>query len=117
MKQAPLALPVCPYCGQHFSYKEVMKSKGQEDVQCPNCKQNFKVTLETPFSILIAAVVIIVLLVNVCLYIFKPDINFLYMAGVMLVGIIAIIVMLPLVIRYVKPENVKYSTKTTRFKK
>ena len=130
MKQAPLALPVCPYCGQHFSYKEVMKSKGQEDVQCPKCKQNFKVTLETPFSILIAAVaspvkaampfsavVIIVLLVNVCLYIFKPDINFLYMAGVMLVGIIAIIVMLPLVIRYVKPENVKYSTKTTRFKK
>ena len=81
MKQAPLALPVCPYCGQHFSYKEVMKSKGQEDVQCPKCKQNFKVTLETPF------------------------------------GIIAIIVMLPLVIRYVKPENVKYSTKTTRFKK
>ena len=81
-----------------------------------NVKQNFKVTLETPFSILIAAVVIIVLLVNVCLYIFKPDINFLYMAGVMLVGIIAIIVMLPLVIRYVKPENVKYSTKTTRFK-
>ena len=68
-----------------------MKSKGQEDVQCPKCKQNFKVTLETPFSILIAAVVIIVLLVNVCLYIFKPDINFLYMAGVMLVGIIAII--------------------------
>ena len=117
MKQAPLALPVCPYCGQHFSYKEVMKCKGQEDVQCPKCKQNFKVTLETPFSILIAAVVIIVLLVNVCLYIFKPDINFLYMAGVMLVGIIAIIVMLPLVIRYVKPENVKYSTKTTRFKK
>ena len=110
MKQAPLALPVCPYCGQHFSYKEVMKSKGQEDVQCPKCKQNFKVTLETPFSILIAAVVIIVLLVNVCF-------NFLYMAGVMLVGIIAIIVMLPLVIRYVKPENVKYSTKTTRFKK
>ena len=94
-----------------------MKSKGQEDVQCPKCKKNFKVTLETPFSILIAAVVIIVLLVNVCLYIFKPDINFLYMAGVMLVGIIAIIVMLPLVIRYVKPENVKYSTKTTRFKK
>ena len=41
MKQAPLALPVCPYCGQHFSYKEVMKSKGQEDVQCPKCKQNF----------------------------------------------------------------------------
>ena len=89
MKQAPLALPVCPYCGQHFSYKEVMKSKGQEDVQCPKCKQNFKVTLETPFSILIAAVVIIVLLVNVCLYIFKPDINFLYMAGVMLVGTVS----------------------------
>ena len=117
MKQAPLALPVCPYCGQHFSYKEVMKSKGQEDVKCPKCKQKFKVTLETPFSILIATVVIIVLLVNVCLYIFKPDINFLYMAGVMLVGIIAVIVMLPLVIRYVKPENMKYSTRTTRFKK
>ena len=42
MKQAPLALPVCPYCGQHFSYKEVMKSKGQEDVQCQNVSRSLK---------------------------------------------------------------------------
>ena len=102
MKQAPLALPVCPYCGQHFSYKEVMKSKGQEDVQCPKCKQNFKVMMEMSFSILIAVVIII---------------SFLYMAGVLLAGIIAIVAMIPLVIRYVKPENAKYSTRTTRQKK
>ena len=117
MKQAPLALPVCPYCGQHFSYKEVMKSKGQEDVQCPKCKQNFKVMLEMSFSMLIAVVIIIILLVNVCLYTFIPNISFLYMAGVLLAGIIAIVAMIPLVIRYVKPENAKYSTRTTRQKK
>ncbi len=117
MKQSPLALPVCPYCSQRFHYKEVMRSKGQEDCQCPKCKQKFKVTLETPFSILIAVAVIAVLLVNVCLYIFIPDINFLYMAGVMLLGVITVILLLPLTIRYVKPENMKYSTRTTRFKK
>ncbi len=117
MKQAPLALPVCPYCGQHFKYKEVMKNRGQEDIQCPKCKQKFKVMLESTFSILIAVMVMIILLVNVCLYIFIPNINFLYMAGVLLVGIISIVVMIPLVIRYVKPENAKYSTRTTRQKK
>ena len=94
-----------------------MKSKGQEDVQCPKCKQKFKVTLETPFSILIAVIVIIVLFVNVCLYAFISNINFLYMAGIMVIGIAAIIIMLPLVIRYVKPEHMKYSTRTTRSKK
>ncbi|MFR1215387.1 MAG: hypothetical protein ACLSCV_12400 [Acutalibacteraceae bacterium] len=94
-----------------------MKSKGQEDVQCPKCKQNFKVMLEMSFSILIAVVIIIILLVNVCLYTFIPNISFLYMAGVLLAGIIAIVAMIPLVIRYVKPENAKYSTRTTRQKK
>ena len=39
------------------------------------------------------------------------------LCGVIGVLIIAVIVMLPLVIRYVKPENMKYSTRTTRFKK
>jgi len=43
--------------------------------------------------------------------------NVFYMMGVMAVGIIAGVTMLPLVIRYIKPENMKYSTRTTRFKR
>ena len=50
MKQAPLALPVCPYCGQHFSYKEVMKSKksltakylnGKVKIEVPKKRRKF----------------------------------------------------------------------------
>lgn len=117
MKKFPLALPVCPYCAQKFDYKEVMKSKGQEDMVCPKCKQNFKVSLETTFSILIACIVVIVMVVNVCLGLFLPGMNVFYMMGVMAAGIIVCVTMLPLVIRYIKPENMKYSTRTTRFKR
>ncbi len=116
MKQAPLALPVCPYCGEHFSYKTVFKSKSQSDVQCPKCKQNFKITLETPFSILITVVVLIAVAINVALAIFLPNMNVLYMAGVMACGVAAVILLIPFVVRYVKPEQMKYSTRTTEFK-
>lgn len=117
MKKFPLALPVCLYCTQKFGYKEVMKSKGKEDIICPKCNQNFKVALETTFSILIACIVVIVMVINVCLGLFLPGMNVFYMMGVMAVGIIAGVTMLPLVIRYIKPENMKYSTRTTRFKR
>ena len=117
MKKAPLTLPVCPYCEQHFSYKEVMKSKGQEDVTCPKCKQKFKVTLETPFSILISAIVVAVVIVNVLLGLFLPGMNMYYMIGIMAVGVAFGVILLPLVVRYVKPENMKYSTRTTRYKR
>lgn len=117
MKKAPLTLPVCPYCEQRFGYKEVMKSKGQEDVLCPKCNQKFKVTLETPFSILITCIVVVVMIINVCLGLFLPGMNMFYMMGVIAAGFVAGITMLPLVIRYVKPEDMKYSTRTTRYKR
>ena len=117
MKQPPLALPTCPYCGERFSYKVAMKSKGKEDMQCSNCRQNFKVTLETPFSILITVIVLIVVAVNVFLSLFLPGMNIFYMMAVMAAGIAAAIILLPFVIRFVKPEDMKYSTRTTKFKR
>lgn len=117
MKKSPLTLPVCPYCDQSFPYKEVMKNKGQEDIQCPKCKQKFKVTVETPLSILIAVIVMVVVIINIILGLFVPGMNMFYMVGVMIVGVVVGVFLLPMVIRYVKPENMKYSTRTTRFKK
>lgn len=71
-----LKLPVCPYCGAIYRYKDISSMPAEKRHMCYHCKREFGVSRKKGKIILVFSVCIILIIFNlIALYNFK-GINF-----------------------------------------
>ena len=98
-------LPVCPYCGTIYRYKETKAAVKEKDNECYHCHKKFKAKL-LPFALIDAAIVIVLSIgANLLILSRSTTLNvfvlFLVTLGFLLIGYL----LLPFFARFVKTDD------------
>ncbi|MCI1966628.1 MAG: hypothetical protein LKJ17_10935 [Oscillospiraceae bacterium] len=94
-----LKLPLCPYCGARFFYREIRKARHGTNGVCPHCGKTFRVYGRAGKMILY--LISAVLLVGLNFFLISiPAMNLLFLLSVTALGVAAVRLLVPYTVRY-----------------
>lgn len=98
-------LPVCPYCGTVYRYKDTKNAILKKDTECYHCHQQFKIRL-FPY-VLAEAAVLIAMCIGVNLLILSRLSSFdLFPLFAVTIGVLLIIILLvPFFTHFIKTDS------------
>ena len=92
-----LKLPVCPYCGAAYYYKDVKNAAKQKTACCHHCKQRFAVRVRAPRAVLLLCAALLMVLILSIL----PNIHLLGLYLTTLCLLACILFLVPYVVRFI----------------
>ena len=100
-----LKLPVCPYCGAVYYYKDVRNAAKQATACCHHCKLRFGVRARTPRILLLLCAALLMVALDVLFLWMFPNINLAALYLVTLCLVAASLLLAPYVVRFIPLEK------------
>ena len=97
-----LGLPLCPYCGARFFYKQVSRTKKDGEGVCPHCGGKFRIVYKRQRVLLFLAVAAVAVAANFLLLWGLDAASVIPLYVVTLLLVLLAFVLVPFVVRYRK---------------
>ena len=96
-----LRLPVCPYCGAAYYYKDVKNAAKQKTACCHHCKQRFAVRVRAPRAVLLLCAALLMVLLDFLILSILPNIHLVGLYLTTLCLLACSLFLVPYVVRFI----------------